>query len=395
MSSAVTTTQLILNALHPNQTPSNWESDCVQAQVQWDDLVVRAIVFGLAPQLQQRLAGWGLELPARAAVKLKVTYQAQAQRNAAIYAQLGEVLEACAARQLQPIALKGVHLAACYYPDPALRPMNDIDLLFTPAELPAAEQLLADLGYSGKHKSADFGPGVTKHTSTFRRTGEEAATSNPYLSAAAGRTVEPHTSLEESWFGLKVDVTPGVRERSVTVALGGQPGRVLAVEDLLLHLCVHFCFHLIMGAPSIVQLADLLAVTRLDASGARLEWPLFVNRAIEQRAAPYALAALSLAHKLLQAPVPAEVTQALAQATPASLRRRIERLDLATILQRTQQKPLTTVGRRLWRGLSDRAETARWATDWRGRWQVWRTALDAGRTDTGRLLLKRLTMSRQ
>src|SRR3989304_1227557 len=103
-------------------------------------------------------------------------------RTASIFRQLGEALSACAGRGLWPVALKGVHLAARGYPSPALRPMNDIDLLFAPDELSTAESILESLGYSGKHKSAELGPGVTKHTSTFRRAGAGAATPNPYPS---------------------------------------------------------------------------------------------------------------------------------------------------------------------------------------------------------------------
>jgi hypothetical protein len=261
--------------------------------------------------------------------------------------------------------------------------MNDIDLLFTPDELPAAEMMLEALGYGGKHKSAELGPGVTKHTSTYRRTTALAATPNPYLSADADRTVEPHTSLEESWFGLKVDITPGMRDRAVEADLGGYIGRVLACEDLLLHLCVHFCFHLIMGAPSMVQLADLLAVTQAGD----VDWPVFTDRAAAHRAAPFALAGVTLAHKLLGAPVPDTAISNLARATPRPLQDRISRLGLADILRRMQQKPLTTIRQRIRRGFSDRAETARWAPDWRSRWQVWLTALRIDRTDTGRMLL--------
>ncbi len=382
MASALNATQLILHALGPSQTPIAWESDRVRFNVDWDDLAVRSIALGLAPQLCHRLTAWQLPIPPRAAAKLGATYQAHARRSAAIFAQLGEVLAACAERSLRPIALKGAHLAAVVYPDPALRPTNDIDLLFTPAELPAAEAMLEALGYGGKHKSSDLGPGVTKHTSAFRRSSGQAATPNPYLSPDADRTVEPHTSLEESWFGLKVDITPGVRERAVEVNLGGQACRVLAGEDLLLHLCVHFCFHLIMGAPSMVQLADLLIVTARETMG----WPVFVERSIARRAAPYALAALTLARNLLDAPVPIDVLDDLSRATPGRLRRRIGRLGLADILRRTQQRPLTTIAQRIRRGFQDRAETARWAPDVRGHWAVWKTALNIGSTDTWRVI---------
>jgi len=382
MASGLSATQLILDALRPHQTPTTWESDFARLQADWDDLAVRAIVLGLAPQLHKQLGHWGLEIGARAAAKLGAAYQAQAWRNEAIFAQLGEALIACTERGLRPIALKGVHLAALVYADPALRPMNDIDLLFTPEELPAAESLLESLGYGGKHKSAELGPGVTKHASTFRRASPEAATPNPYLSTGAERTIEPHTSLEESWFGLKVDITPGVRDRAIAATLAGQPCRVLAPGDLLLHLCVHFCFHLIMGAPSMVQLADLLAAT----SAGGVDWFAFTGYAVARRAAPYALAALTLARKLLDAPLPADILDALSRDTPTALRRRIDRLGLADVLRRTQQKPLTSIPQRIRRGLADRAETARWAAGWGGKWAVWKTALRVGSTDTWRMM---------
>jgi hypothetical protein len=383
MASGLNATRLILSALAHHQTPVAWESDRARSESDWDDLAVRAIVLGLAPQLHRCLNEWNVEIPARAAAKLGATYQSHARRNRDVYIQLGEVLAACAEHGLRPIALKGVHLAASVYPDPALRPMNDIDLLFEAAELARAEQVLSTLGYGGKHKSAELGAGVTKHTTTFRRSSAQAATPNPYLSTGGDRTIEPHVSLEESWFGLRVDITPGVRERAIDADLGGHTCRVLAREDVLLHISVHFCFHLIMGAPSMVQLADLLALTR--AGG--IAWQAFADRAVARRAAPYALAALTLARDLLGAPAPDHVMDSLARATPERMRSRIARLGLPDVLRRTQQKPLRSIPQRIVRGLRDRAETARWALDWRSRWQVWKTALAVGRTDTGRMLL--------
>lgn len=378
-----TNTQHILDALCPDQQPSQWLNGL--AAENWDDLVIRAIVLGLAPQLYHRLSQWEVKIPPRPLAKLQLTYHAQQKRNEAILEQLAEILTACAAKGITPLALKGVHLAVHWYAQPALRPMNDIDLLFQPAEMDTVAQIFAALGYEGHHKSADLGPGVTKHTSTYRRPTDAAGqTPNPYLSATAGRIVEPHTSLEESWFGLKVDITPGVRERAIALSFANCPGRALANEDLLLHLCLHFCFHLIQGSPTMVQLSDL----GLVGGSGRIDWQTFTGRAIANQAAPYALAGLSLAQKLLQAPIPAETCQTLRQATPRSLAKRIASLSLEDVLRRSQQKPLTTIPQRIWRGLQDRAETARWAPNWRGRWQVWQTALKIGQTDTGRMLLK-------
>lgn len=387
--SALVTSSLLLQALQPQQTGPRWFAAAQQADVGWDDLAVRAIALGLAPQLHHRLQQWDITLPGHAAAKLLVTYKAQEKRYQAICEQLAELLAGCADHSLHPIVLKGAHLAALVYAAPALRPMNDIDILFPPAELPHAEALLTDLAYGGKHKASEMGAGVTKHTSTFRRSGEEGATPNPYLSANSGRMVEPHTSLEESWFGLKVDITPGVRDRAVPVTLAGQPAHVLAPEDSLLHICVHFCFHLIQGAPAMVQLTDVLALTQVGG----IHWPTFCQQAVSKRAAPYALASLSLGQKLLGVPVPPEVLEKLHEATPQRLRQRITALGLADVLKRTQQKPLTSLGQRIRRGWQDRAETARWAQDWRGRIAVWRTALAINKTDTGQLLRQKLPMN--
>lgn len=384
--SALATTHLLLAALRPDVEPGSWRQACEQIELSWDDLAVRAIVLGLGPQLHHRLQSWQLSLPAPATAKLAVTHRAHAQRNGAIFAQLDEILAACAVEDVHPIALKGVHLAASDYAEPALRPMNDIDLLFEESEMARVDAIFHQLGYEQHHKSPQLGAGVTKHASTYRRPGQDGATPNPYLSAAGDRTVEPHVSLQESWYSLQVDVTPGMRQRTETLTLYRKPARVLVGEDLLLHLSVHFTFHLIMGAPALVQLCDLLVVSRR----ADLDWDALVHRARDCGAAPYVLAALFLAQRLLHAPAPIEVLAELGRDTPDDLRSYILQLDLYSILERTQQKPWRTTTQRILHGLRARAETARWAPDIATRLRVWQTALQVTRSDTGRQLLQPL-----
>jgi hypothetical protein len=407
-STATATTQQLLDALRPHQQPDQWLQSA--SQLNWDDFAVRAIAFGLAPQVYARLKQWDGKIPPKAMAKLAITHKAQAQRSEAIYAQLAQVLTACGSAGLQPVALKGAHLAACYYAEPALRPMNDIDLLFTPEELPGAEALLLELGYGGKHKSAETGARVTKHTSTFRR--EEphkpSATPNPYLSASLDRTIEPHSSLEESWFGLKADITPGIRDRVDTAVLtpNAPACHVLNPTDLLHHICLHFSFHLIQGAPSFVQLTDLLVITQnqhlnseeqassdarfafedANSSKSKVDWDSFLPRVAEAKSADYVLAALTLAQKLVGASLPEHILPKLAEQTPGNLRQRIAQMDLAYVLRRTQQKPLVTLADRLRRGVTDRIEIARWAPTWAEKWRVWQTAVQFTRTDTAQML---------
>ena len=382
-SKATTTTATILAALHPQQTAEGWSALVAKNQIDWGDLVIRAIAFGLAPVLHERLTTWRLDVPAKALAKLAITRKANGMRNVAIYKQLSEILAASAETQIKPITLKGVHLATHWYSDPSLRPMNDIDLLFSESEMEQVDKILSGLGYKGKWKSPELGAGVIKHTSTYRRESGDPSTPNPYVSAGGDRTIEPHTSLEESWFGLQVDITPGLRERAIELPFGDQTGLALDNEDLLLHLCIHLCFHLIMGAPSMVQLVDFIVVLGAD----RINWPQFEARVRAVQAEPYAWAALKLAQNLLGVSVPARSLQSLQKQTSPALQTYINGLTVGGILKRTQQPPLTTIGQRIKRGFQDRAETARWAPNWRSRMRVWQTAFDVTSTDTGRMIL--------
>jgi hypothetical protein len=376
-----TVTDALVAALRPDAKGEAWLAGLAAAGTDLDDLVVTALALGLAPQLHFRLEGWGARLPnARAQAKLDFIRQAEVRRQVVRQEQLAEVL---ANLPVRPIVLKGAYLAEKVYPAPGLRPMNDIDLLFRPEDLPAAGAALRDLGYRSKDKSPELGPGITKHTSTFMRAAGPAATPNPYLSADSGHMIEPHRSLEESWFGLKCDLTPGMWDRSQAIDIAGQPARALAPTDNLLHLCVHLTFHLIMGSPSWVQMLDLAVFAQGQQ---RVDWTDLVARARQLDAAGYVYAAARLAAQALAAPFPPEVLVGLAAASPAGVRAVAATLSANDVMRRTQRPPLRTIGQRLRRGVGDRAETARWAHSPAEWLRIWWTLADVRRTDTWQIL---------
>jgi hypothetical protein len=351
----------------------------------WENLVVVSIALGTAPLLHQKIEDLNLDVPPLSLAKLSVTRQAHDKRNKAIAIQLAEILIACHQQDIPVLVLKGAMLAPLAYPDPSLRPMNDIDLLFRPEHLPQVAAILAGLGYVGKHKSPDQGPGITKHLSTYRRADGEGATPNPYLSAGGDRTVEPHGSLEESWFGLKVDPTPGVWDRAVEIQLAGQPAYRLATVDLLIHLTVHAVFHVIMGSAVFVQLYDIGQV--MVRWPDELHWNRLIELAGQAQAQPFVYAGLVWARSLYSSPVPNTVLGELRQDVPPNLVSYIHQLSAEELFTRTQQPPLTTLGQRLRRGLADRNEAARWASSFSERWRIWCTALAFHKTDTASLLV--------
>jgi hypothetical protein len=351
---------------------------------EWESAAVTAIVFGLAPLLHWHLDRAGVMAPPRAIAKLAVTRRAHAKRNQAIADQLAEILAACTEQNITVLVLKGALLAPMAYPEAALRPMNDIDLLFHPEDLLRVGRLLESLGYHGKYKDPAQGPGIGKHLTTYRRSGQEGVTPNPYLSANADRMIEPHGSLEESWFGLKVDITPGVWPRAVPISLHGQPAYRLSTDDLVLHLAVHATFHVIMGASVFVQLYDIGRV--IDSWPAELDWSQLLNLTRQAGAQPFVYAALYWTKSLYQTAIPEELLTALKTECLPGLVAYIHKLGASGLFERAQPPPVTLV-QRLKRGILDRHEAARWASSPGEKWRIWQTVLAFHKTDTASLLV--------
>lgn len=377
---------ILINAFKTGDGFNKWQAQLESTDQ--DALAISAIVLGLAPLLEWRLRQQNVLLEPRAMAKLAAARETARAQWKDLAAQLDAILSVLAVRGICPILLKGNYLAAFVYPEPYLRQMNDIDMLVKPQDLEATTQALTGLGYVGTFKSAERGAGVRKHTVTFRPPRADDPTPNPYLSAAPGRTVEPHTSLEESWYGLCADITPGVWERSAEILVNGRTARALASDDLVLHLGTHLIFHLIMGYPSMVQLMDLRFV--VERLGERIRWDEVAERAIARHVAPFVYAALRIAEKNLDVPVPLTVLERLAGACSPQVRRYAETLTLADMVTRTQRAPVTTFEQRLRRGWQDRAEVARWTSSMRDQWQVWKTLLNVPATDTGALIMERV-----
>ena len=61
--------------------------------------------------------------------------------------QLGEIIEGFKKESVRVLVLRGPALAFSLYPDPAMRPSGDLDLLVQPEQVIQAREILVDLGY--------------------------------------------------------------------------------------------------------------------------------------------------------------------------------------------------------------------------------------------------------
>src|SRR3989442_14960923 len=114
----------------------------------WDALLAVADAEGLAPAL-----GFVLKAKAPAAVPLAVREQLKRRLADGLAGQLirsrelGQLLQRFESGRIPVIPLKGPALAETLYPDPALRPCTDLDLLIRREHLDRVDNLLLGLGY--------------------------------------------------------------------------------------------------------------------------------------------------------------------------------------------------------------------------------------------------------
>ncbi len=88
-----------------------------------------------------------LQPPLEIVDRLRETFLWSRMRSLLFERQISEIIDAFRARKLDMLVLKGPALGRVVYPDPAVRPSSDIDLLLSPDKVVQAGTILEELGY--------------------------------------------------------------------------------------------------------------------------------------------------------------------------------------------------------------------------------------------------------
>jgi putative nucleotidyltransferase-like protein len=234
----------------------------------WDRALAIAEAEGVAPALgfvfrAEAPAG----MPAGVRERLHWHLTQSTARHLIFTRELGWLLEAFEGEQIPVILLKGPALAETLYPDAALRPCTDLDLLIRRESLVAADRLLQRLGY---RRLAD------DHSWSFDVTYDRAALyegpSRIHVDLHWGLLSDPRYSWDERE-GLTVC------DRAVPIRVAGQDALGLCPEDLLLYLAVHLAVH--HGLAGLLWYWDLALI--LERWGGTLDWDALIVRASRWR----------------------------------------------------------------------------------------------------------------
>ncbi|MBC7911852.1 MAG: nucleotidyltransferase family protein [Pyrinomonadaceae bacterium] len=214
-----------------------------------------------------KLRGTPLE-STTAAQDLKQTYRLYTLQAAIHEREIAQVIKLLKPAGIAPVLVKGWSVAR-KFPEPALRPYGDIDLFIHPEQFDKATEI---------------------------------------LSSPEGRKffVDLHKGADH------LDTTPFdvLYERAQVVGLGDETVRVLADEDHLRVLCVHFLHH---GGWRPAGLCDIGLL--VESSGASFDWEACLTG--DKKRAGWVACTVALAHQLLGA----DISETPITATAANLPR--------------------------------------------------------------------------
>ena len=228
----------------------------LQNGAEWPKVMLYAKRFSIEPLLYRHL---GIEehsryVPDDVLLALKKSYQLQAMRNMRIQGCIHQILRAMNENNIPVILLKGAFLATNLYPDIALRPMNDIDLLFRQEDILNACDLLIALGYDPPEPNAHQSQVHEQVSLDFL--GEHLP---PIVNRKIAR-IEIHSNIK----GRKNQtlLSDLIWKKSIEHTTEGYCFRSLHPEHQILNLCVHLYQHIEIGSFTLYWFCDIHEMVR-------------------------------------------------------------------------------------------------------------------------------------
>lgn len=268
----------------------------------WALLRKMADTEGVAPLMHwtfKRSKVETLNVPRAISSQLETAYYNNVALNQLLFTELGRILEALDEAVIPVIVLKGASLAETLYPDVALRPMSDLDLLVPRQHLVAAERSLQLLGYSKEHPYYSL--------RLNRRIGHHLN----FKGGASGNVeVEIHWSLiagDEDWR------TPPISWfwEQTKEWEGRRPALIFTPTAQLLYLASHLTLQHSVTEARLLWLYDINLLIRQNKDS--LNWPELITQAQDYGWESAMYAALNKVEEYFNPSIPEPILEVLAQ----------------------------------------------------------------------------------
>jgi hypothetical protein len=265
----------------------------VAQPLDWPYLLSEADENSITPLLEKQLCAVVPEaIPPEYLAQLKSASRANTVRCLFMTAELNKILELFESHGIQSIPYKGPVLAQQAYGDITLREFEDLDIILRQRDLPQAHEIILSLGYRAKFPwilspgaAASLVPGEYNYRAVERRI-----------------MVELHTEMTLRHFPV-VPCLDDFSQRLVPVELSGRDVQTFCPEDALPILCIH-------GSKDFWERISWIAdISELVQAHPQLDWDAVRRRAELLKAQRMLHLGLTLAGRLLDAPLPRKFLQ--------------------------------------------------------------------------------------
>jgi len=273
-------------------------AEILRRPLDWAYIVEAATRHSVAPllyqglrQIQQYIPQAVAQVPETALGRLAELYSISQARNRRMLASIAEVCHALSQVGIPVMGLKELAIGRSVYPDPALRPLGDVDLLIRAEDYDRAASCLVGLGFQALPiGSRDY---VMKYAwgHHFRRAADDLWIDLQWNVMQIEWDTYREGNLDFDLQGTWARALP---------AENGTPMQVPSLEDLLFHLCVHLEGHQYSELILLCDIAELL-----KARGAELDWTAFAALARQRRVESFIHDPLYLVQQFFQVGLPA------------------------------------------------------------------------------------------
>ena len=234
-----------------------------QAGFSWEELSEYALQESITPILYELLSN-NDEMAAEKLFAFRNYYLDSAANNALLFQELKILLIKLRQVQIEVILLKGAALATQIYPNVAMRPMVDLDILVKPNDAPVLIKTLQSFGYRILRQEEK--PGFTLNFENEI---------SLYKQDSIPKIVEVHWSLFNSiYYQYKIS-NNWLWKSAVPVEIDSVPALMLDPIAQTLHLCGHLTIHHTgIGWLWTHDLAEVIMFYR-----DKMDWELLINLA--------------------------------------------------------------------------------------------------------------------
>lgn len=284
--------RLILSCLRlrPDEKEARQIEELSRAKISWPDLLKWVDRHRVAPLVYTNLSRYaGSTVPSAFMSELRSRFERNARRGLANAAELVQVYKLFQGNGIPALPLKGSVLALQIYGNLALRHAGDIDLLVEGHHFDRADRLLR-----GNYRRT---MPAFRLTSSQRRRFLRLQRHFGYLDDQSKLRIELHWRLINNQPDYVMDL-PRLRSRASTVAVAGWNLPALSIPDNVLYLCGHGEGHFWSRLFWLVDLAEIIR------GNPAIDWHHLMTLASESGLLRSLALGFSLAHELLEVPLP-------------------------------------------------------------------------------------------